>query len=71
MITVTKLNKEEMVINAMLIEKIESKPDTVITLISGKQYIVLEKPKDVIEKVTRFYETMTVQNIVKEMNDQS
>ena len=51
MIKVTRLNGKEFVVNAELIEFVESTPDTVITLISGKKVIVRECVDEVIERV--------------------
>jgi flagellar protein FlbD len=51
MITLTKLNGKSFVINADLIETLESTPDTVVTLTTGKKYIVMEKTDDIIDKV--------------------
>jgi len=51
MISVTRLNNEGFVINGELIEKLEAKPDTTITLLNGHVYIVKEKVEEVIKKV--------------------
>ena len=50
MITVTRLNKRVIVLNAELIKMIEATPDTIITLVSGDTIIVRES---VDEAVTR------------------
>jgi len=49
MITVTRLDKRVVVLNAELIKMIESTPDTIITLINGDIVIVRES----VEEVTR------------------
>ena len=54
MISVTKLNGDEFVINADMIEFIEETPDTVISLISGKKVVVKEKKGDIIRKVIEY-----------------
>jgi len=54
MIKLTGLNKEEFILNAEVIEKIENMPDTLITLVNGKKYIVLESTEVVIEKVIKY-----------------
>ncbi|MBU6145640.1 MAG: flagellar FlbD family protein [Paenibacillaceae bacterium] len=43
MITVTRLNGTRVTINAWLIETIEETPDTVITLTTGKKFVVREQ----------------------------
>ncbi len=54
MIKVTGLNKEEFILNAEVIEKIETMPETLITLVNGKKYIVLESTQVVIDKVIKY-----------------
>ncbi|MBM7623515.1 flagellar FlbD family protein [Sporohalobacter salinus] len=54
MIEVTKLNGSEIIVNAELIEFIESTPDTVISLVSGNKIVVTEKVDLVKEKVINY-----------------
>ena len=54
MIAVTKLNGGEMVINAELIETVEATPDTIISLTTGKKYMVKETVEEIIKKVIAF-----------------
>ena len=54
MIWVTRLNGTEMVVNADLLESIESTPDTVLTLVDGKRYVISESAAEVVERVRRF-----------------
>lgn len=54
MITVTRLNDSELVINADLIEYIEAIPDTIISLTTGKKIMVKETVDEVISKVENF-----------------
>ena len=54
MIKLTGLNKKEFILNAEIIEKIEIVPETLITLINGKKYIVLETTEEVIERVLKY-----------------
>lgn len=54
MITVTRINKNIIVINAELIEFIESTPDTIITTTTGKKIIVEDTTEDVIRKVIEY-----------------
>ena len=48
MITVTRLNGKQFVINAELIRTVESNPDTTITLINGDHFIVGEPMEKVV-----------------------
>ena len=54
MIKVTRLNETELVINTDLIEFMESIPDTIISLTTGKKIMVKETIDEVIEKVKDF-----------------
>ncbi|RJP31764.1 MAG: flagellar protein FlbD [Candidatus Omnitrophota bacterium] len=50
MIELTKLNGTVYVLNADLIETLESTPDTVISLVTGRKYIVRESLDEVRKK---------------------
>lgn len=54
MINVTGLNQKEFILNAEHIEKIEEVPETLITLVNGKKYIVLETTKEVVNRVIKY-----------------
>ncbi len=56
MIKLTKLKSQEheFVLNAELIETIEETPDTVITLINSKKFIVEESMNEVVRRVMEY-----------------
>ena len=54
MIKVTKLNGNGLVVNADLIEFIESTPDTLISLTTGRKIMVLEELDDVIRLAIKY-----------------
>jgi len=54
LISVTKLNGQEMVINAELIEIVEKTPDTIISLVTGKKYMVRESVEEIIVRVIEY-----------------
>ncbi|MFN0116927.1 MAG: flagellar FlbD family protein [Elusimicrobiota bacterium] len=54
MILLKRLNGTQFNLNAELIEQIESTPDTVITLTTGNNIVVLDKREDVIEKIVEY-----------------
>ncbi|MDW0109223.1 flagellar FlbD family protein [Sporosarcina aquimarina] len=58
MILVTRLNGATFHLNALYIEKIESFPDTTITLTTGTKYVVLDSLDAVNERITRFYQSV-------------
>jgi flagellar protein FlbD len=54
MIALRRINGREFILNADLIESIESTPDTMITLTSGKKVIVLNKVDDIVRKSIKY-----------------
>jgi flagellar protein FlbD len=54
MITVTRFDHSDFILNADLIEIIESLPDTHITLVTGKKLLVTQTAKEVVERVIEF-----------------
>ncbi len=54
MIEITRLNGQKLIINADLIETIESTPDTVILLTTGKRFVVADTVATVIDKVIEY-----------------
>ena len=54
MIVLTKINGEEIVINSRQIEHIEVIPESKITMMNGKYYIVRESVEEIIDKEIQF-----------------
>ena len=54
MIRLTRLNGSEMYLNADLVATVESHHDTVVTLVDGKTYVVLESAVAVVEHITNY-----------------
>ena len=54
MISLTRINRHPIVINSDLIEHIESTPDTVVSLTNGEKFLVLEAPREIIQRVIDF-----------------
>lgn len=54
MISLTRLSGSEFVLNADLIERLDRTPDTVITLVDGKKYVVAETMEDVVAKIRSY-----------------
>jgi len=50
MITVTRLDKRVVVVNADLIKMLESTPDTIITFINGDTVLVRDSVEDVVAR---------------------
>ncbi len=59
MIKLTKFNSDqnkrgEFILNAELIQTIESTPDTVITLVNEKKFIVEEAAEEVVRRIMKY-----------------
>jgi len=54
MITVTKINDRDIVVNCDLIEIIETTPDTTLTMTTGRKIIVLDTVDEVLNKVVAY-----------------
>ena len=54
MIRLTRINRVPLVLNADLIEHVETTPDTVIAMTTGQKFVVTESADEVIEKVIEF-----------------
>lgn len=71
MIRLTRLNGKQITVNALLIESIEETPDTMITLITGKKFMVLETVPEVTEAVQRFLQSIgLVSSTLKSLNSE-
>ena len=71
MIRLTRLNGKQITVNALLIESIEETPDTMITLITGKKFMVLETVPEVTEAVQRFFQSIgLVSSTLKSLNSE-
>jgi flagellar protein FlbD len=51
MITLTRLSGTVFALNCDLIERVDATPDTVVTLVDGKKYVVAESLEDVLHGV--------------------
>lgn len=54
MITVTRLNDKELIINSDYIECFEETPDTTITMTTGRKIIVKESVDEILDKIIEF-----------------
>lgn len=60
MIRLTALNGRELVVNALLVERIEAVPDTVITLTNGRTCVVREDVDTVIAEAVEYLRSLRV-----------
>ncbi|MGH9626978.1 MAG: flagellar FlbD family protein [Bryobacteraceae bacterium] len=54
MINLTRINNMPILLNSDLIEHVESTPDTVVRLTSGRDLMVRESPEEIIARVIEF-----------------
>ena len=73
MIELHRLNGELFLLNSDMIETIDVTPDTVIRLLNGHRYIVLEKMHEICDKILAFRKsagyTCIVANSAEELSD--
>ena len=55
MIKVTRIDGSELIINANLIEVIEATPDTVITLVTNKKFMVKESAEEITAMAIKYF----------------
>jgi len=58
MIKLTRLNNTVIYLNPDLVKSIEETPDTIICLVNGERYLVLEKAIEIIDKIIEFRVTV-------------
>jgi flagellar protein FlbD len=54
MVNLTRLNHSQFILNSDLIEHIQVTPDTLITLTNGHNYLVLERPEEILGQILSF-----------------
>lgn len=54
MIVLTRFNSERIAVNADLVARVETSPDTRVTMIDGSRYIVTESMADVIRLIEEY-----------------
>jgi flagellar protein FlbD len=54
MILVTRLHGEPLVVNAELIELVESTPDTVVSLSTGRKILVQDGMDEIVDRVIAY-----------------
>lgn len=54
MIPLTRTNGAKFYVNPELIQTVEATPDTVITLVSNKKFIVKDTPEEIAERFVEY-----------------
>lgn len=68
MILVHRLRGQPMFINEDLIESIEATPDTVVTLVDGRKFVLADSPEDVVDRARSYRASVLV--AAEEIRDQ-
>lgn len=71
MIQLSRLNSELFILNAIMIEQIQTLPDTTITLINGKKMVVKNPESEVIALITDYYRKIGIEATLKEVGETS
>jgi len=71
MILLTRFNGGTFYLNITHIETVEATPDTVITLINGKKFIVRDPADQVAARITAFYQKADRATVIPRLTDDS
>ena len=73
MIAIQRLNGQSFLLNADLIETLESTPDTVIKLTTGKTLVALNSVEDIVRKAIKYKQLchQSIQIVKNEKEDDS
>jgi flagellar protein FlbD len=70
-ITVTRLNGPQFAVNPDLIQRIETTPDTILTLIDGSKYVIAESTDEVTDRIITYRATVVARTMqFAEQDDQ-
>lgn len=71
MIQLTSFNGETFTLNAVYIERIQSFPDTTITLFNGKKLVVKETESEVRESALKYFQQIGIVGIQLKVGDKN
>lgn len=71
MIQLTSFNGETFTLNAVYIERIQSFPDTTITLFNGKKLVVKETELEVKESVLKYFQQIGLTGFQLKVGDKN
>lgn len=70
MIRLTRLNHQPIVVNAEMIEYLETTPDTVISLVNGQKMVVLESLDQVMAEIIQYQQEVRQRPITQKAEEQ-
>lgn len=62
MIELTRINGTKLVLNSYHFERIESLPNTTITMMNNQKYIVTEPKDEILELIKEYYRAIYLEN---------
>lgn len=71
MIKLTNFRSDTFTLNALYIERVQSFPDTTITLTNGKKLVVKESEADVVELINQYYQMIGLSGSLKEVGEEN
>ncbi|MFC4023144.1 flagellar FlbD family protein [Oceanobacillus longus] len=71
MINLKRLNGDSFMLNAVLIEQVQSLPDTTISLINGKKIVVKNEASEVTGMIAEYYQLIGLQRVLKEVGEEN
>lgn len=71
MIKLTRFNGTTFYLNITHIESVEATPDTVVTLLNGKKYLVRERAEEIAAQISMFYQRGTDKTAIPRPIDDS
>ena len=63
MIVLTRLNGEELMLNAFQIETVDQVPDTQVSMANGRKFFVQETPDDIRDRMRVFLRSVITGNV--------
>jgi len=70
LILITRFDNKKIVINGELVEMIEQTPETLITMTTGKKFVVKESVEEIVDKI-KVYKKELCLPIIKENENQN
>lgn len=71
MIEVTSFTSDTFTLNALYIERVQSLPDTTITLTNGKKLVVKETEQELVALINAYYQLIGLQGWQREVGEEN
>lgn len=67
MVTVTRFDGSQLLVNDELIEFIEVTPDTVLSLTSGRKIVVREGAEEIIDRIIQYHRRIQIEPTIRRL----